>query len=152
MTDFQILPTLTALFAVLLGPLISIYVVRRQFAAQVLSANRQQWINTLRTKLSVILSLVPYYSMLEATGQLTETKTAQLFEKFYRVWTEISLLINPAEADHCELVSEIESLIAFLATSPLSGNPDEIRSRMNPIMGHSQAVLKREWERVKRGR
>ena len=94
MTGSQILPSLTALFAVLLGPLISVYVVRRQFAAQVLSAHRQQWINTLRTKLSMILGLIPYYSMLEATGQLTETKVAEFFEKFYSVWTEVSSVVT----------------------------------------------------------
>jgi hypothetical protein len=152
MTGSQIVPSLTALFAVLLGPLISIYVVRRQFAAQVLSANRQQWINTLRKKLSMILGLMPYYSMLKATGELTEAKGAELFERFYSVWTEVSLLINPAEADHCELVNEIEALIAFLANSPLSVNPDAIRGRIDPIVRHSQAILKREWVRVKRGR
>ena len=41
---------LTALVAVIISPIISIYVVRKQFRASVISPNRQNWINEFRNQ------------------------------------------------------------------------------------------------------
>lgn len=148
----QIVTALTALAAVVLGPLVSIYVVRRQFAAQVLSTNRQQWINALRDRLSKLIGFISHYSATKATSQLQDEKVLELHKTAYENWAQVVLLINPKEQDHVQLVEQIESLLSFLFSSPLAGNPEEIRSRLAPLIHQSQTVLKREWERVKLGK
>jgi hypothetical protein len=48
----------TALVASAAGPIVTLTVARRQFDANVLSANRQRWIETLRDLLTEIVSLL----------------------------------------------------------------------------------------------
>lgn len=52
-----IISAVTALFAVLLGPLVSIWAAQRQSRVAVLSANRQAWINALRDLISEYISI-----------------------------------------------------------------------------------------------
>lgn len=56
----QLATAVMALSAVVLGPLISIYVARRQFAAPVLSADRQQLINTLRDRVADLAGFISH--------------------------------------------------------------------------------------------
>jgi len=48
----------TALVASIVGPIVTLTVARRQFSANVLSANRQKWIETLRDMLAELISLM----------------------------------------------------------------------------------------------
>jgi hypothetical protein len=48
----------TALVASILGPIVTLKVSRRQFSANVLSANRQKWIETLRDRVAELISLL----------------------------------------------------------------------------------------------
>ena len=147
----ELLAGLTALCAVLLGPLVSLHVVRREFAAQVLSSSRQDWINTLRDRVAKLIAFVAHYSAAKATGQLNDQTALARHETAYELWAEISLLINPAEADHAELVASIDSTLQFLFLSPASIDPVRVRELMDRLTSQSQRILKREWERVKKG-
>jgi hypothetical protein len=48
----------TALVASVVGPVVTLAVAKRQFNANVLSANRQKWIETLRDMLAELISLL----------------------------------------------------------------------------------------------
>ena len=48
----------TALVASIAGPIVTLTVAKRQFNANVLSANRQKWIETLRDGLAELISLL----------------------------------------------------------------------------------------------
>lgn len=52
-----IVSAVTALFAVALGPLVSMWAAQRQSRVTVLSANRQAWINTLRELIAEYISI-----------------------------------------------------------------------------------------------
>jgi len=148
----ELLAGVTALVAVLVGPLVSLYVVRREFAAQVLSSNRQHWINTLRDRLARLTAFVAFFATAKSTGLLNETASLERQESAYALWAEISLLLNPAERDHAALIAEIDSVLSFLFASPSYKEPAIVRERMDRLTRQSQAILKREWERVKEGR
>ena len=45
----------TALVASIVGPLVTLSVARRQFKANVLSNNRQKWIETLRASIAELI-------------------------------------------------------------------------------------------------
>ena len=53
-----IISVVIALFAVIIGPFVTLYIARRQIKANVLSPNRQQWINTLRDEISNYLAIM----------------------------------------------------------------------------------------------
>lgn len=157
----------TALFASVVGPLVTLTVAKRQFNASVLSANRQRWIESLRDLLAEFTSLVLGVVMLKrawkydwqagmiaaATDPAGEHGIgAQLNRKAERlavVYCKIRLLTNPNEPDHQELCRLIEQLLENLKQAELP--PEPARASIEQITRLSQTILKREWERVKQG-
>jgi len=134
---------------VVLGPLVSVYVVNRQVIAQVRAQNRQQWINNLRSELVGVVASMSTYAQLKATGQLTDARVQELHEKLYWRWATIKLMINPGEADHAKLAQDVGALFHDIVTSTLP--PEAMRARVDELIAESQPILKREWERVKAG-
>jgi len=161
----QTLSLAIALLAVLFGPILAhltakrtvqlqLSSVREQIAAQVqiagqdiraevLSGNRQRWINTLRDSISEFVSL--------AVILHTEKQNANDFlvtsQRFLQVRTQISLLINPKEDDHRELNDLLEQTVTSVLEPEKSKRQlPEVRPDIIII---SQKILKREWERVK---
>ncbi len=145
-----LIPAVTALAAVILGPLVSIYVVRKQFAAQVLSGNRQEWINDLRSELAEVTSLVGYIPYWRGTDKGTDEQQMALYRELYLHWAKIVLLTNAAEQDHkklCELVND--AIRVCEAIPACSGG--EARAAVDLVVEQARLVLKREWKRVKQG-
>jgi triphosphoribosyl-dephospho-CoA synthetase len=59
------------------------------------------------------------------------------------------LLINPTEADHQELYRSIET--AFKRLQSEESHDSETDADIENITRLAQVILKREWQRVKRG-
>ena len=94
--------TITALLAVLLGPLVSIWVAQKQARVSVLSTNRQAWINGLRDDISEFISIC----VLVHCGTWSDRGEKEFDDKFERlvlVESKIKLRLNPAEDDHNRL-------------------------------------------------
>lgn len=149
----------TALVASLVGPLVTLSVARRQINASVLSANRQKWIETLREMLAELISLLVAVVVVKARwrdnwnggmGALAaEPGLLTKLERIVLVQWKIRLLINPLEADHRELYRTIESTLERLKAE---GSSDaETSADIEQITRLAQSILKREWERVKKG-
>ena len=108
----------TALVASIAGPLVTLAVARRQFNANVLSANRQKWIETFRDLLAELISLLVAVLIVKTgwkdqwnkgLGPITSDPTLlSKLERIVLVQWKIRLLINPTEADHQELYQTIE--------------------------------------------
>jgi len=65
--------------------------------------------------------------------------------------TKLRLLINPKEEDH-ERLADLTERVFRLATGPERGEPKTVRQVQLDLTACTQGILKREWERVKRGR
>ena len=62
----------------------------------------------------------------------------------------VALLINPKEQDHTRLADLMDEMIEFCS----NGDPTDYKRHnhlQDEITKVSQQILKREWERVKRG-
>jgi hypothetical protein len=70
-------------------------------------------------------------------------------ERVVQVQWKIRLLINPHEDDHQELYRTIDSGLKRLQAN--DARDAETEADIERITALSQAILKREWERVKRG-
>ena len=149
----------TALVASIVGPLVTLVVAKRQFNATVLSANRQKWIETLRDLLAELSSLLVAALVVKFEwkdkwnqGLGPITKDAAMFGKLERIvlvqW-KILLLTNPAETDHQQLNQAIETALTRLKAE--GAHDAESEADLASITRLGQAILKREWERVKRG-
>jgi hypothetical protein len=81
----EMVTAITALVAVVVGPILSIYVAKKQINAAALSTNRQEWINKLRTVLAELITIVrhvpPAYHANSITNQDAIAKHGELTEK-----------------------------------------------------------------------
>jgi hypothetical protein len=149
----------TALVASIIGPFVTLTVAKRQINATVLSANRQKWIENLREALAELISLLVAAVVVRSKwkdswdkglGPLREDPgLLQKLERIVLAQARIRLLINPAEPDHQRLLQAIETAIKCVQSER---SPDsEMEADINAITEQAQAILKREWQRVKRG-
>ncbi len=149
----------TALVASVVGPLVTLSVARRQFNANVLSANRQKWIEALRDLLAELISLLVAALVVKSRWKenwdkgmgpiAADPEMLAKLERIVLVQWKIRLLINPTEADHQELYRTIET--AFERIKAEDSRDSDSDADVENITRLAQAILKREWERVKRG-
>lgn len=112
---------------------------------QVLSANRQAWINTLRDEIAHYLSDLHTLQFEKSLGHEMDQKNCSLaLKNAYSRRNKIQLLINPKEEDHQQLVSMVYE--ALPCTSKTFEELNEVEARVIAI---AQEILKREWIRVK---
>lgn len=140
-----------------------------QIRAEVISRNRQEWINTLRNELADFIS---YLAPLLETSTESESEDAISWQGFLehrrqidKCAFKIDLLINPKEKNSARLadiVNEIRELTQvideeYCRSEEKNREPnvdrqlkhlDDLVEELVPL---AQGVLKREWERVKRG-
>jgi hypothetical protein len=145
--------------ASILGPIITLKVSKRQFNANVLSANRQKWIETLRDMVAELISLLTAALVIKSAWQSKWDKghgplreNAALLQKLERIvlaQSKIRLLLNPTEADHQQLSRAIDTAIKRLQAEESLDSDTE--ADIETITTLAQTILKREWRRVKRG-
>jgi hypothetical protein len=167
-TVVQLLTALTAVLAVTIAPIVSLRISSRQIASArelaskqiggawdavelqvrsaVLSKNRQAWINSLRDEISRFvasahkLRSIPRVIEVDSRAQ----QLIDVMENLYISKIKITLLINPLEPDHEELVCLISQIYEALK------QPDvDVMTIEANLVAKAQAVLKREWKQVK---
>jgi len=146
----QLISATTALVAVVVGPLITLHIARKQINSSVLAKNRQEWINTLRNELSeaiVVIRSVETIMKLPLEHR-DENRLMELAENGKLKEAKIRLLINPEEPDHAALVNLLQETLV-LAIKAKEQNPVNLEDYEDKIIKKSQAILKREWVRVK---
>jgi hypothetical protein len=149
----------TALVASIIGPIVTLTVAKRQFNANVLSANRQKWIESLRDTLAELISMLVTATVVKAkwkdqweNGHGPLLADPALLEKLQRIvlaQSKIRLLLNPTEADHQHLGQAIETALKRLQSE--ASMETEIQADIDLITKLAQSILKREWQRVKQG-
>jgi hypothetical protein len=155
----SVISACTALVASIAGPIVTLTVARRQFNATVLSANRQKWIETLRDMLAELTALLVAALVIKQNwknkwdkGRGAINADPALLEKLERIvlaQSKIRLLLNPTEADHQRLSQAIEA--AFERLRSEQSVESESQADIETITALAQSILKREWQRVKRG-
>ena len=142
-------------------------IATRQIADNI-SSKRQNWIDELRKDAAEFLTVVGRIQELKRPRVKQMTAATEIAEDFKErltaemrakeLGTRIRLRLNATEAEHIRLVQ----LIAELASKGYELNrqyspDDEQRTALifndasNAVVEHLQAILKYEWERVKRG-
>ena len=153
-----VISSLAAIIGVVIGSIVSFFIARQQFRATVLSANRQQWINTLRdciadfqTKAKIAVVEADLAEHDETSFAANEKNHDEAMKTMRFLANKVALLLNPNEADHSELIS----LLKRLEDHCINGDPSDRKTEgelQDSITSTGQRILKREWERVKRGK
>jgi len=133
-----------------------------QFNAEVLSRNRQEWINTLRDELSEFVS---YLTPLMATDSQAESEDPDRWQYFLenvrlidRSAIKVELLLNAKEPESQQLSKLVEDIGTLLrkmdgvkSTKVLDALGNQIDDLVEQLVPLAQTVLKAEWVRVKNG-
>jgi hypothetical protein len=140
-----------AALAVVVGPLISLYIAKNQSNTslqlskqQLLGPMRQAWINELRELVVEITSNCLHYWQ---TGTYQDLENDE-YKRITYISHKIRLMVNPNETDHIELLNKIESMTN--AAGAASGKEDQVFfDAYISVIQTAQLVLKREWAVVK---
>jgi DNA repair exonuclease SbcCD ATPase subunit len=123
-------------------------IAARQSRASVVSASRQRWIDAIRDDVAEFLSLEDAYKTLQArldpAAEKPETVMADeeaLTRRRVLLRKRIELRLNPAKEHHQALLHALDMLMSAKAADPV---------RELDVRDKTKALLKQEWERVKR--
>src|SRR5271165_6464164 len=105
-----LITALTALVASILGPFVTLAVARYQFRANVLSTNRQKWIDMFRDRLAELLSVMNAAQVIKrasadewrgGAGAIHDNPAlADKIEKTFMAVAQIQLMTKDAEPVH----------------------------------------------------
>ncbi|WP_457352032.1 hypothetical protein [Roseateles sp. P5_D6] len=141
------LSMLVALAAVVVGPIVSFKLARRQLVLPI----RQKWIDDLRDLMSTLLSKCrAAVIMNEGNGLLDKREPDEpLLNDILFLEQKLQLMLNPREDDHQKLIEHVDKITE--AVQHGASNLLEFGQRMKDASACSKSILKREWERVKNG-
>lgn len=148
----KLLPIITTLGGALIGALVAYLVARQQFKATVLSKNRQEWINKLRDLLAEYEAILfNVHADFKLSGNLREKdKGLSEMMRANLIRSQVKLLVNPKEDDHSALL-ELMLKLDDAATHGDDAHTKIFTTLDKEYIALAQNILKREWERVKKG-
>jgi len=147
--DVPLISALTALAAVLISPVISVYVTNRQIRASIVSANRQKWIDGLRDQLADLIADIRVIGLHRKIDLLENEEYDTRLQRLLLAEIKVNLLLNPNEADHKALTRTIREVIEKIFSGDEIAKRRATNELLPEIVHQTQAILKREWERVK---
>lgn len=156
--EIETIMALIALAAVVVGPAISLEIAKRQIRAQLVSTNRQKWIEELRSHVAQYVSEASYIS----TSFLAGKYMVESVVKANHLHRIVLLYLNPELDSHHKLWTAITDHSNYL-TNLVTENAKSLDSdRVNTvcmetgesadnILKLAHACLKIESELIKRG-
>ena len=149
----------TAMVASIAGPFVNTRIAKFEFKTNVLSVNRQKWIDTMRDLVAslnsqLLIAAALRQTMNEPSGILIarDPELSRRVENLLRTVSKIELMLNPLKEDHQQLNVLMKEAIDHLRSPLLEDRvEDRIEVISHDIIQVLQGILKREWARVKRG-
>jgi uncharacterized membrane protein len=145
--------SITALVAVIVSPIVTVYVSKKQIKSSVVSINRQQWINRLRDEIARFVQEVKHVPSAYAADAINFEQATSKHGEIVLKEEIVKLMLNPNEAEHQELIKLMSAASnkALNAINTKRGLSKVLDEATVLIIAKAQNILKTEWERVKRG-
>ena len=154
-----IITVCAALLSAALGAFVSLKANERKIKAEVITANRQKWGETLRDLLAEMMSVS--YSVAIVKRQITTADPVAavaadrlLLDKLEHVAlvkNKIKLMLNPVKEDHCPLLDTVNQTYQHLVSRDEFDVIDRLHDDIDLMTEQAQKLLRREWQRVKQG-
>lgn len=149
----------SALCASIVGPLVTLAISRRQFRVNVVAANREKWIGTLREATAEFISLAAAAAVHRSAPGVAATRGHAIlhadpalmprFERLVQLRWNLRLLLNPSEASHRAVVSAVDAVAQDLLEHDLDA--PALAPRIDAVAVAAQVVIREAWQRVKSG-
>ena len=156
---WSLITAVTALAVSFVGACTTLLVARQRFSADVLSANRQRWIDTFRDRLAELLSVMSVAQVIKrgAAGEWRggagpardNPALVDKLEKTFLAIAQVQLLTKPTEPAHQTLNDTISAAVAFLQEE--EAHETHLSACFGDIITLGRGIIRDEWERVKRG-
>ena len=156
---WSLITAITALAVSFIGACTPLLVARRRFSADVLSANRQRWIDTFRDRLAELLSVMNAAQVIKrgAAGEWRggagpardNPALVDKLEKTFMAIAQIQLLTKPAEPAHQTLNDTISAAVGLLQEE--EAHETRLSACLQDIIALGRGIIRDEWARVKRG-
>lgn len=150
---------ITALTVSIIGAYATLTSSRRRFSADVLSANRQRWIEAFRDRLAELLGVMNAAQVVKRAsagrwrGGAGPVKgghiLAEKLEKTFLAIAQIQLLTNADEPRHLALNRTIADAVGYLQEDAL--HEPELSACWDDIIALGRDIIQTEWGRAKRG-
>ena len=122
----------------------SFKIAEMDFRKNVLSDNRQKWINELRNVISEFISI--YDSHIFKPGAITTKE----YERLLFLITKTEFMLNPGkDMDYINSITDLRDSIILLIKEEIT--KEEVKSLIEIVKSQTKLTLKTEWERVKKG-
>ena len=141
------LSVVVSLVAIAASQIGALKIARRQIE----SPMRQKWISDLRDLMSTLLSTCrAALIMNEGVGLLDKKRPNEvLFKEILFLEQKLELMLNPNEKDHQELVALVDRITDAVQHGAV--NIIEFGQNIKDASTSCKAILKCEWERIRRG-
>ena len=151
------LPAVTALFAVILAPIISLHITKKQIKASVVSNARREWIDALRNDAAeYLVSITSTFMDWESARHLPSSvedplkKAKDNLQKAFLSGTKMRLRLNTLDQEQNELREVIGAFIIEAQKGPKIA-PDKQRELSENFDSLVHSILQRQWKKVQRG-
>jgi hypothetical protein len=146
-----------AVLAAVIGPLVSLYLLKRQneaadaiarmqINASLVPTSRQAWIDKLRDSIAELQSVLRTIGARVPHGP----EDMQRMDRALLLRARLALLVNPFEADHKQLMLLLDRALGLAYVEGQDARMELVHIQSG-ITGVAQAVLRREWIRAKEG-
>jgi hypothetical protein len=134
-----------ALLAVIFGPLVQIKIARMQLNASLSLNRRKDRIDLLRDNVSEFVQLCTFiYSDQKKIQPMEEQKLSELIDKLYYLGPKISLLIDPKNRLHENLLNSLESLKVVSVSDESAGMDKKHAELFLTVISQAQAIISEE--------
>jgi hypothetical protein len=126
--------------------------VSKQIRANLVSANRQAWINALRDELAELFELLTWQYLQRPgtfTGEEGYRYEAEKRGRIRQLIIKIRLRLNPRETDSQALLDQLGALQS--AAGRVQHGETDFDDMLEAAVAMAQRILKQEWNRVKQG-
>lgn len=113
---------------------------------EVLSKNRQAWINNLRDEVSRYIGFCQSAYFAHNGNATVKSKLPENLTRIVEIRAKINLLLNPTEENSKILTEQMNSLSDIIKEHK---DVEKLREQISDITKVTQKILKEEWEKVK---
>ena len=146
----SLISAVTAIVAIVTGPLFSYLSTKKKVKADVISRNRSEWIENVRAKTAKMVSDLGDLYRAELMGERTGNfyEATQIQSALYHNTSLLIMHLNPNQKNHENLINILRHIEDQIATD--HKKRDSIGYMKGLLTEAAQDVLKDAWEQVKK--
>jgi hypothetical protein len=145
-----IISAATALLALIVGPILSLQVAKRQIGATTVSTERKEWISNLRNNIASFLAIISSVLMEQAwTQKLDRTQLKTKVDELLLLKAQISLLLDRDIESHIgfnQSLNDIVNVFIQYVKEPTDEKKLLIAEKMNNVGADGHRIISSEWK------